>query len=105
MREIVDVIVPVGKTKGDFDGGEFNLGVELTKRGWGLYNGESFDGAEQLIEAQAYAKENKLGIWAKMQEEDKEDKDKEEQEEEPKEESKVQPKADSKVEKKAEDAE
>ena len=105
MREIVDVIVPVGKTKGDFDGGEFNLGVELTKRGWGLYNGESFDGAEQLIEAQAYAKENKLGIWAKMQEEDKKDKDKEEQEEEPKEESKVQPKADSKVEKKAEDAE
>ena len=65
MREIVDVIVPVGKTKGDFDGDEFNLGVELIKRGWALHNGESFDGSERLIEAQAYAKENKLGIWAK----------------------------------------
>ena len=65
MREIVDVIVPVGKTKGDFDGDEFNLGVELIKRGWALHNGESFDGSERLIEAQTFAKENKLGIWAK----------------------------------------
>ena len=65
MREIVDVIIPVSKTKGDFDGDEFNLGVELIKRGWGLHNGESFDGAQQLIEAEAFAKENKLGIWAK----------------------------------------
>ena len=64
MREIVDVIVPVGKTKGDFDGDEFNLGVELIKRGWALHNGESFDGSERLIEAQTFAKENKLGIWA-----------------------------------------
>ena len=64
MREIVDVIVPVGKTKGDFNGDEFNLGVELIKRGWGLHNGESFDGAERLIEAEAFAKANKLGIWA-----------------------------------------
>ena len=65
MREIVDVIVPVGKTKGDFDGNEFNLGVELIKRGWALHNSKSFDGAQRLIEAQGHAKQNKLGIWAK----------------------------------------
>ena len=65
MREIADVIVPVGKTKGDFDGNEFNLGVELIKRGWALHNGKSFDGAQRLIEAQGHAKQNKLGIWAK----------------------------------------
>jgi len=26
---------------------------------------EKFDGSERLIEAEAFAKENKLGIWAK----------------------------------------
>jgi len=31
MREIVDVTVPVGKTKGDFEADEFDLGVELIK--------------------------------------------------------------------------
>lgn len=64
MRELADVIVPVGKTKGEFDEDEFNLGVELIKRGWARYNGESFDGAEQLIEAETFAKEQKIGIWA-----------------------------------------
>ena len=72
MREIVDVIVPVGKTEGDFDGKKFNLSVELIKRGWARYKGESFDGAEQLIEAETFAKENKLGIWAKADTSDKE---------------------------------
>lgn len=64
MREIVELIVPVGKTKGDFDGDEFNLGVELIKRGWARYNGTPFDGAEELVAAEASAKEQKIGIWA-----------------------------------------
>lgn len=64
MREIVEVTVPVGKTAGDFESDEFDLGTELIKRGWARYNGASFDGAERLIEAQASAKERKVGIWA-----------------------------------------
>ena len=63
MREIVDVTVPVGKTKGDFEADEFDLGVELIKRGWALYNGTPFEGAQQLIEAERHAKKLKIGIW------------------------------------------
>ena len=68
MHEIVDVMVPVGETEGDFDSDEFNLGVELIKQGWARYNGAEFDGAERLIEAEASAKERKVGIWAEPKE-------------------------------------
>ena len=64
MHEIVDVTVPVGQTKGDFASDEFDLSTELIKRGWARYNGASFDGAERLIEAEASARERKVGIWA-----------------------------------------
>jgi len=64
MHEIVEISVPVGKTEGDFESDEFDLGIELIKRGWARYNGASFDGAERLIEAEASAKERKVGIWA-----------------------------------------
>ena len=64
MREFVEVTVPVGKTEGEFESDEFDLGIELTKRGWARYNGASFDGAERLIEAEAYAKKRKVGVWA-----------------------------------------
>ena len=64
MHEIVEITVPVGKTKGDFDSDEFDLGHEIMKRGWARYNGASFDGAERLIEAEADAKRRKVGIWA-----------------------------------------
>ena len=68
MREIVDVMVPVGTTKGDFDSEEFDLGLELIKRGLARYNGDSFSGAERLIEAEASAKKRKVGIWAEPKE-------------------------------------
>ena len=68
MHEIVDITVPVGKTEGDFESDEFDLATELIKRGWARYNGKSFDGAERLIEAEASAKERKVGIWAEPEE-------------------------------------
>jgi len=68
MHEIVEISVPVGKTEGDFESDEFDLGIELIKRGWARYNGASFDGAERLIEAEASAKERKVGIWAEPKE-------------------------------------
>ena len=76
MHEIVDVMVPVGETEGDFDSDEFDLGVELIKRGWARYNGAEFDGAERLIEAEASAKERKVGIWAEPKETPKKKKQK-----------------------------
>ena len=64
MREVAEVTVPVSNQKGDFDSDEFDLGVELIKRGWARHNGVSFDGVERLIEAEASAKKRKVGIWA-----------------------------------------
>ena len=68
MREIVHITVPVGKTKGEFDSDEFDLGAELIKRGWARYSGTPFEGAERFVEAEALAKEGKLGIWAEPKE-------------------------------------
>lgn len=68
MREIADVVVPVGKTKGDFEGDRFSLGVELIRRGLARYNPEGFaeddrELAAKYIAAEELAKKTKVGIW------------------------------------------
>jgi endonuclease YncB( thermonuclease family) len=68
MRDIADVIVPVGKTKGDFKGDSFNLGLELIRRGFARYNPEGFketdaDLAGEFVRAENEAKAAEVGIW------------------------------------------
>ena len=68
MHEIVDIMVPTGDSKGDFDSDEFDLGVELIKRGWARYNGKEFDGADRLIEAETSAKDRQSWDMGRTQE-------------------------------------
>lgn len=68
MRDIADVIVPVGKTKGDFEGDSFNLGLELIRRGLARYNPEGFEDADKdlmlrFVRAENEARAAEIGIW------------------------------------------
>ena len=43
--------------------GKLNVGLELVRQGWAWYDGEEFDGAEAYQEAEAQAREKKIGLW------------------------------------------
>lgn len=42
---------------------EIDIGLELTKRGFGWYDGNSFEGDADYQSAEAQAREAKLGLW------------------------------------------
>lgn len=68
MREVADVIVFAGKSKGDFEGDPVNLGVELIRCGLARYNPEGFSDTDvnlmdTMTQAENEAKANEVGIW------------------------------------------
>lgn len=46
---------------------EIDIGLELIKRGFGWYDGNTFDGDTEYQAAQANAREAKLGLWSQPQ--------------------------------------
>lgn len=60
--EIADVFV-VNEDPADI-AGDLNVGLELIRRGLGWYDGTEFELAEEYREAEAAAREQRLGLWA-----------------------------------------
>ena len=62
MREEADVFVVDQASTAEKE--ELNVGLRMIQLGFGWHNGDEFEGAEPLRQAQQEAQEKKLGVWA-----------------------------------------
>lgn len=61
MREQADVFVLSSSIGGDVD--QLNVGLKMIELGFGWYDGDEFQGAEEFRQAQQSARAKELGIW------------------------------------------